>query len=240
MVGWRNARRSKDMRARDVMTSPVVTAPADATVQHLVELMLKHRISAVPIVDSDGGPLGIVSEGDLIRRSEIGTEQKESWWLWLVGGRMAMTEDFIKAHGTRAADIMSREVVAVAPDATLSEIAATLEKRRIKRVPVVENGRIIGIVSRANILRALASVTERAEPEIADADDNDIRARVMGLLEQQGWADLSRLNIVVSDKVVHLWGVVSSAQERRALVVAAESVAGVKRVADHTTSMLEY
>jgi CBS domain-containing protein len=240
MVGWRNARRSKDMRARDVMTSPVVTAPADATVQHLVELMLKHRISAVPIVDSDGGPLGIVSEGDLIRRSEIGTEQKESWWLWLVGGRMAMTEDFIKAHGTRAADIMSREVVAVAPDATLSEIAATLEKRRIKRVPVVENGRIIGIVSRANILRALASATERAEPEIADADDNDIRARVMGLLEQQGWADLSRLNIVVSDKVVHLWGVVSSAQERRALVVAAESVAGVKRVADHTTSMLEY
>lgn len=228
------------MRARDVMTSPVVTAPADATVQHLVELMLKHRISAVPIVDSDGGPLGIVSEGDLIRRSEIGTEQKESWWLWLVGGRMAMTEDFIKAHGTRAADIMSREVVAVGPDATLSEIAATLEKRRIKRVPVVENGRITGIVSRANILRAMASAAGRAGPEIADADDNEIRSRVMGLLESQGWADLSRLNIVVSDKVVHLWGVVSSAQERRALVVAAESVGGVKRVADHTTSMLEY
>lgn len=228
------------MRARDVMTSPVVTAPADATVKDLVELMLKHRISAVPIVDSSGAPLGIVSEGDLIRRSEIGTEQKESWWLWLVGGRMAMTEDFIKAHGTRASDIMSTEVIAVAPEATLAEIASTLERRRIKRVPVVENGTIIGIVSRANILRALASASEKSAPEIADADDNDIRSRVLGLLEQQGWADLSRINIVVSDKVVHLWGVVSSAQERRALVVAAESVGGVKRVADHTTSMLEY
>lgn len=228
------------MRARDVMTTPVITAAADATVKELVDLMLKHRISAVPIVDSSGGPLGIVSEGDLIRRSEIGTEQKESWWLWLVGGRMQMTEDFIRAHGSRAADIMSRDVIAVSPDATLADIAATLERRRIKRVPVVENGKIVGIVSRANILRALASASEKAGLEAASADDNDIRTRLMGLLEQQGWADLSRINIVVSDKVVHLWGSVASAQERRALVVAAESVGGVKRVADHTISSLEY
>ncbi len=228
------------MRARDVMTTPVITASADSTVKELVDLMLKHRISAVPIVDSSGGPMGIVSEGDLIRRSEIGTEQKESWWLWLVGGRMQMTEDFIRAHGSRAADIMSRDVIAVGPDATLAEIAATLERRRIKRVPVVDNGKIVGIVSRANILRALASASEKAGLETASADDNDIRSRLMGLLEQQGWADLSRINIVVSDKVVHLWGSVSSAQERRALVVAAESVGGVKRVADHTISSLEY
>ncbi|MFO1089904.1 MAG: CBS domain-containing protein [Hyphomicrobiales bacterium] len=228
------------MRARDVMTTPVITASADSTVKELVDLMLKHRISAVPIVDSSGGPMGIVSEGDLIRRSEIGTEQKESWWLWLVGGRMQMTEDFIRAHGSRAADIMSRDVIAVGPDATLAEIASTLERRRIKRVPVVDNGKIVGIVSRANILRALASASEKAGLETASADDNDIRSRLMGLLEQQGWADLSRINIVVSDKVVHLWGSVSSAQERRALVVAAESVGGVKRVADHTISSLEY
>ncbi|MGI9415713.1 MAG: CBS domain-containing protein [Hyphomicrobiales bacterium] len=221
------------MHAVDIMTSPVITAGPNANILDIVKLMLDNRISAVPIVGRDGSLLGLVSEGDLIRRSEIGARDYSSWWLSAIGGTITLAEDFVKSHGVRASEIMTEKVITVQESARLWQIAETLEKNKIKRVPVMRDGQVAGIVSRANLLQALAAQREK-QMEAPSRDDRMVREELLKLLEGERWSDLSHLNVVVLDGVVHYWGLVHSGAERDALKAAAESVAGVSDVIDHT------
>ena len=215
------------------MTKPVVTATPDLPVLDVVELMLKHHISALPVVSSDGTLVGLISEGDLIRRSEIGARDYSSWWLAAIGGKVRLAEEFVKTHGMQAAEIMTRDVVTIPETSPVGQIAELLEKHRIKRVPVVSDGKVVGIVSRANLLQALAAQQKQLQAEPSPGD-RALRDRVLQAIEGQPWSDLSHLNVVVTDGVVHYWGKVSSEEVRSALKVAARGVPGVADVVDHT------
>jgi CBS domain-containing protein len=217
------------MKAHDVMVSPVVTVKPSATVKDVAKLFLERQISAVPVVDG-GKFVGIVSEGDLVHRAEIGTEQRRSWWLLLLAEDQALAADYIKAHGRKVEDVMTRNVVTATPDTPLNEIARLLEKHGIKRVPIVRDGQLVGIVSRANLVQAVASSGSKLEIPVSDAS---IRNKLLAHLNAQRWAHTGLLNATVTDGVVDLWGITASETERKAIRVAAETMAGVRAVNDH-------
>ena len=216
------------MQAKDIMTTDVVTVGPAAEAAEVARLMLQRRISAVPVVDGKRRVLGIISEGDLIRRAEGGAELRRSRWLVLLADR---TAEFIKAYGTRAKDLMTRDVITVPEEATLAEIAQVLEAHRIKRVLVVRNGRLVGIVSRADVLRGLASLSP-ARAERPSADDRQIRDGILALLKQRSDASTRFVSVIVVGGAVYLWGTAESEQNRVAIRIAAENVAGVKAVHD--------
>jgi CBS domain-containing protein len=225
--------RGEQMKAQDVMTAPVVTVAPEAPVPEIAALLIERQISAVPVLDG-GAVVGIVSEGDLLRRGETRTERRRPGWLEMLLNRDIQAAGFVKEHGTCARDVMTADVVAVAPDTDLAEIARILERRRIKRVPVIDKGRLVGIVSRANLLRGL--VAYRHSPAGLDAkSDPDLARAVEERLSREAWIDLRRLNIVVTGGVVHLWDAIDSAERRRALALAAAEIPGVARVEDHLT-----
>lgn len=223
------------MRAADIMSTQVITVGPEATVGEVASLMLRHAISAVPVIDKDGAIAGIVSEGDLMRRSEIGTQQQRSWWLRSFGDTRELARDYTKANARLVRDVMTAPVTTVGEGATLAEIAELLEKNRIKRVPVVRDGLIVGIVSRANLLRALAVLA--APPAPVAASDQAIRSALLAELKQQAWGAVGHVNIMVNDGVVTLWGIAQSAEERRARRVAAENTPGVRKVVDNLAVM---
>ena len=220
------------MRAIDVMTSRVVTATPEMTVQDAAKLMINNRISGLPIVNGDRQLVGIVTEGDLLRRTETGTERRRSRWSEWFSPNSRLAAEYIKSYARRLADIMTRDMVNVAELAALSEIADLMETKRIKRVPVVHDGKLVGIVSRADLLRVLASGGTNSSD---DHRDGSIRSRLLADLRKQRWASCSDSDIVVSDGIVHFWGVVGSEEESRALRVAAENTPGVRGVEDHTS-----
>ena len=219
------------MRARDVMVRAVVTTSPDTTVEELARLMINLRISGVPVMDRDGRLVGIVTEGDLLRRVETGTERHRPRWSEPFSSNSRLAAEYIKSHAKRVADIMTREVFSVGEMATLGEIADLLETKHVKRVPVMHDGKIVGIVSRADLLKVLASGgTKTAHEE----KDRTIRARLLAELREQKWANASEGRVVVSDGIVHLWGIVGSEDERRALRIVAENTPGVRGIEDHT------
>jgi CBS domain-containing protein len=218
------------MKARDIMISPVITVKPSALVREAAELLLNHRISAVPVVDEDDHLVGIVSEGDLLHRTEAGTERRHSWWLLTLLHNDALAQDYIKAHTSRVEDVMTRDVIVVRPDTPAHEIAALLEKNAIKRVPVVENGRLVGIVSRANLIQAVASARKESAVPLSDSA---IRDNLLAHLRQQPWANTSLMNVTVTNGVVDLWGMIGSDAERQAIRVAAEATQGVSAVNDN-------
>jgi CBS domain-containing protein len=227
------------MNASDIMTSPVISVGPETPVHEIATLLLEHRISGVPVVEH-GRLIGFVSEGDLLHRQEIGTERKAagSWWLRLFGVE-GPAADYVKSHASRARDIMTREVVSVAPDTGLAEIATLLEKRRIKRVPVLSEGNLVGIVSRANLVRAIATArptSSRVTPPV----DSAIRGRLLAELGHQSWWAGPNSQVIVMDGVVHYWGVARSDIEREAARVAAENVPGVRGVEDHRLVYREF
>jgi CBS domain-containing protein len=218
------------MKAKDIMTTKVATVGPDMPVNAIAALLLERHISAVPVIDDDRRILGIVSEGDLMRRGE--TERRPSWWLAAFSNAEELAREFTKTRGIRAKDVMTREVLTVTEETPIATIAELLEKRRIKRVPVVRDGRIVGIVSRADLLRALA--VQDIKPMVpVTQDDRVIRDQLLAVLKREPWADTHLLNILVSDGVVHLWGLVGSDAEQKALRVAAETIPGVRGVEDH-------
>ena len=218
------------MKARDVMVSPVITVKPSTSVREVARTLLQRRISAVPVVDDEGRLVGIVSEGDLLHRSEAGTERRASWWLAPIAGDHSLAAEYIKAHGRKAADVMTPDVITAAPDTPLDEIAILLEENAIKRVPIVNDGRLAGIVSRANLVQAVAGAPKRLDVPHSDAI---IRDKLLAHLKTRAWADTSLLNVTVDDGVVSLWGIVTSATEKKATRVAAESMPGVRAVVDH-------
>ena len=220
------------MNAEDIMTSPVVTVGPETTVREIAALLLKRRISGVPVVGK-GRLVGLVSEADLLHRHEIGTERvtrSGSWWLRLFSADPSI-EDYVKSHARQARDVMTHEVVSVQADTSVAEIANLLESRGIKRVPVLRGERLIGIVSRANLIRALA-VDKRSRKPARTSDDNTIRERLLAELEGQPWWRESS-NLRVADGIVHYWGIINSEDERQAARVAAENIPGVRQVEDH-------
>src|SRR6516225_4608411 len=208
------------MRAKDVMVRAVATTTPDATVETVAKLMINLRISGVPVMDKDGQLVGIVSEGDLLRRVETGTERHRPRWSEPFSSNSRLAAEYVKSHAKRVADIMTRELFTVDEMATLGEIADLLEAKEIKRVPVVHDGKIVGIVSRADLLQVLASGGAKTADE---EQDGAIRRQLLAELREQQWADASEDRVVVSDGVVHLWGTVGSEDERRALRIAAEN-----------------
>jgi CBS domain-containing protein len=220
------------MQASDVMTTNVVTVSPETRVEQIAALLLERRISGVPVVNADGRLVGIVTEGDLMRRPEMGTERHRGWWLRFFGDERARAEEYARAHGSRAEQVMTRNVITVTEETPVNEIARLLEEHHIKRVPVVRDGRVVGIVSRANLLHGLAAQPEPAPP-VRPMDDRSIREAVLGALERDGWTAHGRLNVIVRNGVVELWGLVDSDESRRAIRVAAENVPGVVGVKDN-------
>jgi CBS domain-containing protein len=218
------------MRAIDVMMRDVVTVRPETDVADAIKLLAEHDVSALPVIDGAGNLVGILSEADLIHRVEIGTEKRRPWWQEAMTGASTLAEEFAKSHGKKVAEVMTPEVVSVSEETPLSEIAALFERKRIKRVPVVKDGKLVGVVSRSNLIQALASVVGRMDRQ--DETDRQIRLELMSQLQQQRWSDFGSRNITVSDRVVHLWGLVGSEAERKALLALAEGVPGVSRVSD--------
>lgn len=218
------------MNASDIMTAPVITVGPGTLVRHIAGLLYEHRISAVPVLEK-GKLVGIVSEADLLHRHEIGTDRSaRSWWLKLLSADRSIA-DYVKSHATHARDIMTRDVVCVTPDTPVAQIATLLEKRGVKRVPVLEGERLAGIVSRSNLVQALAAKGRLIEA--GDSGDGAIRARLSAELERQPWwrSDLS--NVIVTDGIVHYFGIVDAEEQRKPARIAAENVPGVRGVEDH-------
>jgi len=225
------------MHAMDVMTTNVITVDPDISVQALATLLSERGISGVPVVDKDSRLVGIVSEGDLLHRAETGTERRtqrrRSRWLDNFASDQEAARDYVKAHGRSVREIMTREVISVSDTTELADIATLLETRRIRRVPVVRDGKLVGIVSRANLVRALA-MTKNERALDADSDDRTIRQRLLTELQGHEWVHMWGADILVRDRVVHLWfSDDRSEDERQALRVAAENIPGVRQVQEH-------
>jgi CBS domain-containing protein len=219
------------------MVRAVATTTPETTVEKVAGLMINLRISGVPVLDRNGQLVGIVTEGDLLRRAETGTERQRSRWSEWFSANSRLAAEYIKSHARRVEDVMTREVVTVGELADLGEIAELMETRHIKRIPVVHDGKIVGIVSRADLLQVLASGGATTADENSD---RLIRERLLAELRTQKWASPAEANVVVSDGVVHFWGTVGSEEERTALRVVGENIPGVRGIEDHTISGPRY
>ena len=206
------------MRAADVMTTNICAATPDAPINEIARRLCEWRISAMPVVDEDDRVLGIVSEGDLLRRVELGTDRR-SWWLDLLSTDTSLASEYVKTHGRTAREVMTQP-------------ALLLESKRIKRVPVVRDGKLVGIVSRADIVRGLIAAGE-AWGRPRSGDDATVREAVLAELQKLPFALAAHANVIVDDGVVHLWGHVESPEQRAGIRIAAENVEGVRRVVDH-------
>src|SRR5690625_3185658 len=223
------------MRAVDVMTPNVITVTPDAEVREIAGLLLEHNISALPVIDTNGSVLGIVSEGDLMRRVENGTERRKSWWLRSIFAGANDASEYIKRHARKAREIMTPNPVTISEDEPLHRVARMLEKKHIKRVPVVRDGKLVGIVSRANLLQGLAA-RSTVESETV-ADDRAIRDAIIKEIRTATGVWVERINVIVGQGVAQPWGLVDSQQQKIAAQVAAENTPGVKSV-ENTLGMM--
>ncbi|MBS0251737.1 MAG: CBS domain-containing protein [Proteobacteria bacterium] len=218
------------MKASDVMTTKVISIHPDATLSEMIKQMLDHRISGLPVVADNGTLVGVVTEGDCLRRAETGTQVKRSFWRDFLTGSETLADEYIRTHGRKVSEVMTRDPISVSPDTDLSEVIHIMEKNRIKRVPVVKDGRVVGILSRANLLQALSGLVRNTSVTDSDAD---IRKGVIAALGTLPWAANEFLNVTVKDGVVDLWGCYTAYRQDEAAVVATENVPGVKQVRNH-------
>lgn len=225
------------MQASDVMTHGVITIVPEATVHELAQLLSERAISGVPVIDASNRVVGVVSEGDLLHRVETGTERRtdrrRARWFDALGSEQAQARDYIKSHGMRVADIMTPTVISVDESTELAKVATLLETHRIKRMPVMRDGQLVGIISRANLVRALAA-TNTQPPSNSETDDRTIRGNLLARLRGQSWAKVWGADVIVKDQTVHLWLSDDMPEaERHALRVAAEATPGVRGVEEH-------
>ncbi len=221
------------MRAAEIMTMEVVTVSPDTDIRDVAKKLFKHGVSAVPVVDAEQNVLGIISEGDLMRRRETGTERHPSWWLNILSDPKNSAEAYVKTHGQHAKDVMSRQVVTISEQTPASEIAELLERHRIKRVPVVRQHKLVGIVSRANLLHGLIAQKPSSK---SHPSDGKIKKSILKEFQQTG-VRRELINVVVSNGTAHLWGAVQSDVEKNALSIAAENTPGVEAIVNHISVM---
>ena len=219
------------MKAEDVMTRDVISIDPDSTVLQAARLMLQHRISGLPVIDANGQLVGVLSEGDFLRRRETNTEKRRSRWLEFLMGPGRIAAEYTHSHGCKVSEAMTRNPQTVSETASLEDIVELMEHHRIKRVPVLCGDEVVGIVTRSNLMRAMVSVA-RAVPPVA-TDDTAIRQRLMDEVQKAEWAPSATIDVVVRDGIVELWGVIVDDRQREALKVAAENIPGVKAVKDH-------
>ena len=218
------------MNASDVMTRNVVSILPDATVLQAARMMLEHHISGLPVVDN-GKLVGIVSEGDFLRRQETQTQRRRSRWLEFLMGPGRMAEEYTRTHGSKVSEVMTTALQTVEENTSLEDIVRLMEKHRIKRVPVLRAGKMVGIITRANLMHAMVGLARGAKP--VKASDAAIRDQMMKIMQDQTWAPTAMVDVQVHDGVVELWGTIVDERQRDALKVAAENIAGVKGVKDH-------
>jgi CBS domain-containing protein len=219
------------MKAEDVMTRDVIAIAPDATVLQAARLMLQHHISGLPVVDKSGKLVGVLSEGDFLRRRETRTEHKRSRWLEFLMGPGRIAAEYSHSHGSKVSEVMTTEVQTVADETPLEEIVELMERKRIKRVPVLCGEQLVGIVTRSNLMHAMVSMARVVQP--AAKDDGTIREALLAEMQKADWAPVAMTNVVVHDGVVELWGTIVDERQREALKVAAENIPGVKAVNDH-------
>ena len=217
------------MQVRDVMTRNVISVTANEPVLTAARLMLQNRISGLPVVDAAGKLVGIVTEGDFLRRGELGTQRRRPRWLEFLIGPGRLATEYVHACGRKVDEIMTRDPYSVSEDESLEQVVELMERHRVKRLPVLRGDQMVGIVSRSNLMHALASLARNSKGPAGD--DQTIRNQILAAFTDQLWAP--QVNVVVKDGVVELWGTIMDEREREACVVAAENVAGVKKVHDH-------
>lgn len=221
------------MKASDIMTPDVISADPDATVLQAARYMLQHHISGLPVIDKRGTLVGILSEGDFLRRRETDTDRRPSRWLEFLMGPGKLAAEYTHTHGSKVSEVMTTKVHAVIEDTPLEKIVEMMEAHRIKRVPVLRGNKVVGIVTRANLMHAMVSLA-RGGPKAATSDVA-IRQQLLTELKNEKWALASMINVVVRDGVVELWGMIVDDRQREGLIVAAENIPGVKQVKDHLT-----
>jgi len=219
------------MNAGDIMTQKVVSVGPDASILEAMQLMLANRISGLPVIAEGDKLVGIVTEGDFLRRAETGTQRARRRWLEFFMGPGKLADEYVQTHGRKVSQVMTPDPVTITEDTPLDVVVSLLEERRIKRLPVVRSGVVVGIVSRANLLHALASLA-RVQP-IQARTDAAIREQIYAELDRQRWMPKDFINIVVREGEVELWGTILDERARQAVRVAAENVPGVKHVSDH-------
>ena len=221
------------MKVRDIMSTRVVSIAPDANVLEAVRLMLQNHISGLPVIDRSGALVGVVTEGDFLRRSETGTERKRPRWLEFLMGPRRLADEYVHTHARKVDDVMTREPITITEDAALDEVVRIMERRRIKRLPVMRGAQVAGIVSRANLLHALASLGAAASPPAKT--DVAIREQLLAEFDRQTWAPVALIDVMVKDGAVELWGTITEEAQGDALKVCAENIPGVKSVVSHLT-----
>lgn len=219
------------MRVKDVMTPKVICIDADEPILKAARLMLQNRISGLPVLDKESELVGIVTEGDFLRRGELGTQRHRPKWLEFVVGPGKLAQEYVHTSGRKVEEIMTTDPWTIGEDATLEAVVEMMERRHIKRIPVTRRGRMVGIVSRANLMHALASLVRDADITAPAGSDAAIRENILAAFAKQDWAP--RVNVIVKNGVAELHGIITDDRERQGLIVAAENVPGVKRVWDH-------
>ncbi|HEX3505156.1 MAG TPA: CBS domain-containing protein [Xanthobacteraceae bacterium] len=218
------------MQVKDIMTRNVISVAPDESITKAARLMLQNHISGLPVIANGGELIGIVTEGDFLRRGELGTQRRRPKWLEFIVGPGRLAEEYVQASGRKVDEVMTTDPVTVVEDDTLERVVELMERRHVKRLPVTRDGRVVGIISRSNLMHALASFA-RDDKEQVQPSDSQIHDNIIAVLDRQSWAP--RVNVVVKNGVAELWGVITDDRERKALVVAVENVAGVARVHDH-------
>jgi CBS domain-containing protein len=221
------------MKVRDIMSPRVISVTPDAGILEAIRLMLQNHISGLPVIDASGALVGVVTEGDFLRRGETGTERKRSRWLEFLIGPRRLADEYVHTHSRTVEDVMTPEAVTIDENAGLDEAVEIMESRRVKRLPVVRSGQVVGIVSRANLLHALVSLAAASPP--AATSDVAIRQALLAQFEKLTWAPAALVDPIVKDGVVELWGTITEEAQREALKVCAQNIPGVKSVVSRLT-----
>ena len=219
------------MKAADIMTPRVITTTTEASITEAIRLMLQNRISGLPVVDAAGNLVGIVTEGDFLRRAEDSTEKRRAHWLEFVLGPGKLAGEYVRTHGRKVGEVMTRGPITAEENTPIEVIVRLMETKRVKRIPIVRANKVVGIVSRANLLHILGRLAAEAQP--ASKGDSEIRAKIVAELEKQPWAPTAGVNVIVKNGEVELKGAIFDERQRQALKVAVENVPGVKMVHDH-------
>ena len=225
------------MKARDIMTTKVISVGTGDVVEDIVSLLLEKHLSAVPVVNTDGHVVGMVSEGDLMHRPELGTDKSPSRLLALFESFETKAKNYVKTHGMNAREVMSHPAVTASPDAELSDVVSIMDRKNVKRLPIVDGGALVGLVSRSDLLRAL-SVRQKQAIDAPSESDTEIRDHLMTEFRSEAWASVPLLNVDVVDGTVHIWGVIDNEEQREAMHIAAKRIPGVKDVVDHLSNGL--
>jgi CBS domain-containing protein len=221
------------MRADEVMTAEVVTVAPETPVAEAVKLMLDRRVSGLPVVDGGGLLVGVITEGDLLMRAELGTEKKRSRWLDFLFGPGRSASEYVSSHGLKVGEVMTRSPIVCPPTASLEAVVGVMTEKRVKRVPIVAEGRLVGVVSRADVLRALSGAFA-AQPASAEATaDADLARSIEAALARESWAPRSSISIEAKEGAVVLWGTILDERQREAIRVVVEGAAPGRRIIDH-------